>query len=121
MIDVRSTSHTVAITLAGDFDLTTTAALARILDLVVAESWRVVVVECAEVTFIDLVGAGPLADAAATAAACGVEFVLLHPKPHVARVFDFLGLTDRVVATEQPPYLNGYFSQGVGSAIPAST
>ena len=92
-IDIRADSspQQVAVTLAGEIDLATSARLRRDLaDAIVGAS--TVVVDMASVEFIDASGIGALVSVADAARRRGATLWLVHPSPIVRRV---LALLDR--------------------------
>jgi anti-anti-sigma factor len=103
VISVSTARRTIIISLAGEFDLATATALRISLQAALAGEWRAIVVECSEVTFLDLVGGRPLWEASAAAGAAGVSFFLVHPREHVATVLDLLELGHCVVRLEKLP------------------
>jgi anti-anti-sigma factor len=103
VINVHTTPQTIVVTLAGEFDISGVAALRHALNLAVSGEWRVAVVECARMSFVDVAGARPLAEAASQARATLTQLYLLHPSEEVSAVLDFMGLADRVVSLEMLP------------------
>jgi anti-anti-sigma factor len=98
VIDVQTTACAAVLTLSGEFDLAVASELCAALEDAVSGEWPTVMVECAQVTFIDISGARPFLAARAAAERSQREFVLRDPAPRVRLVLDFLGLGGSVVA-----------------------
>jgi len=84
----------VTVRLAGDLDLASAAAAWEAIDAAVTRGGRVVI-DLAEVTFLDSSGLKVLVAARARAAATGTSLALARPSPATERVLDITGLTDR--------------------------
>lgn len=104
MIESHQTRRAAVVRLSGEFDLAVVADLHAALDQAVAGDQPTVAIECAQISFMDIAGARPLAAARATAAQRGKEFVLLDPAPRVSYVLGVLGLGDAVLALEPPAW-----------------
>jgi anti-anti-sigma factor len=102
-IRVQAARRTLVVSLAGEFDIATAAALRDTLESALAGGWRAVVVECSQVTFLDVVGGQPLAAASAAARTSRIEFFLVHPGKWVEQVLDLLGLSASIVPLERLP------------------
>jgi anti-sigma B factor antagonist len=77
---------TVIVAVSGEVDLVTVPELRDTLRRVISPPSREVVVDLADVAFIDASGVGALVGAAADAARMGVLFRLQAPSPPVERV-----------------------------------
>lgn len=89
----------VTATVRGDVDLLHVAALRRSLAEALIEGCRMLVVDLAEVTFVDSTGLGVLVSTWKRARVLRVEMVVWRPSPAVATVLSLTAL-DRVLAID---------------------
>jgi anti-sigma B factor antagonist len=82
--------------LAGVLDETAAARARELLDEALAQWPAVLIVDLADVRFLDAAGVNVLAGAARTAAAQRTSLRVLAPRASVRRVLDLTGLTERV-------------------------
>lgn len=108
MIEVNSTRHVLIVCLSGEVDIAAAPALSSTLATATSGDSKVLAVECSRLRFIDIAGARPLAVANRSAAALGMDFVIIAPSPAVERVLAFFDLASVVVPTEKvivPPQI----------------
>ena len=74
--EVASGDGFVAVSLSGELDLAETAGLRKVLDRVLASAPRLVVIDAAELTFLDSSGIGILVAAHNSLVAAGGQFVI---------------------------------------------
>src|SRR5581483_2391408 len=80
----------------GEVDLLTAPELGAIVDLVIDRDHRVVVLDLAELRFMDGSGLGVIAKGAERLRTTGGEFVLRSPSVLLARLLEITGLIDAV-------------------------
>lgn len=80
------------IALAGELDMAATLKLEPVVDGLLAGGTRRLVLDLAELTFIDSTGMSLLVGINERASAAGAELVLLRPREHVGRVLEVTGL-----------------------------
>lgn len=90
--EVREDEGCWVVALAGELDVASVPDLEDRLDEVVLERPRVVVVDMAEVTFIDSTGLGGLVRSARRVERVGAPLVLRAPGPTVRRVLRLTGV-----------------------------
>lgn len=100
-IKVAVSSHmpnpsALVVRLAGDLDEAAAARARELLDAALAQWPAVLIVDVAEVRFLDAAGVNVLARAARTAAAQRTSLRLVGPRASVRRVLDLTGLSERV-------------------------
>ena len=92
----------VLLALAGELDFATHADLeARIVALV--EAGHSVVVDCAEITFLDSMGLRALVAGLLAAEDAGLDFELAAPSAPVLRVLELSGTLERFTVREAVP------------------
>jgi anti-anti-sigma factor len=116
MIDVHTTNRVFILTLSGEIDLASAPAIVRALDTAVDGNWQVIVVECHRMTFIDIAGARPLADAYEVATDKDLGFFIVGARARSMIVLRLLDLMAAVLPVE-----TGWEPAGpaVGSSEPA--
>jgi anti-sigma B factor antagonist len=96
-IDVSSAEGDVpVVVLRGELDFDKAPTFGRVLEELLTEGEREVVVDLSELTFIDSSGISVLVGAARAAAAEQGTLVVAAPRPHVQRVFDIVNLSTLV-------------------------
>jgi len=85
---------TTTVNVGGDVDTYTSPELARVLDEVIRGGVPEVVVDVAEVTFLDSSGLSALIGGAKQARAHGASLKVARPGPNVARLFEIAGLNE---------------------------
>lgn len=80
--------------LSGSVDLYTVDQARAELTRALADAEECVIVDLADVTYLDSIGVGALLDAAREARELGTRFVLRQPPDRVRRVLELLGLTE---------------------------
>ena len=96
-IEVSSAEGDVpVVALRGELDFDEAPTFGRVLEELLAEGERKVVVDLSDLTFIDSSGISVLVGAARAAAAVQGTLVVAAPSPHVQRVFDIVNLSELV-------------------------
>src|SRR5687768_10013962 len=83
---------TTRVDVGGDVDTYTSPELVRVLEDVIRSGVAEVVVDVAEVTFIDSSGLAALIGGAKQARSHGATLRVARPNPHVRRLFEIAGL-----------------------------
>jgi len=92
-IDVSSSEGEVpVVALRGELDFDEAPTFERVLEELLTEGRRDVVVDLSDLTFIDSSGISVLVGAARAAAVEHGTLVVAAPRPHVQRVFDIVNL-----------------------------
>lgn len=99
-VEVRPNGDVVTFRLAGEVDLASIGTLRCCLDDV-DSAWRVVVIDAADLTFIDSIGIAALAGAHLALQEDGRELRIENAAPAVHRVLELTGMTE--VFTVVPP------------------
>ncbi|MGH9039946.1 MAG: STAS domain-containing protein [Acidimicrobiia bacterium] len=110
MVFAPSANGRAVLCLRGELDVATGPVLAQALGRVMARDHQVVVVDLAELEFIDWPGVRMLVDARARLRARSSDLTLRSPPPLVRRVLDVLGLNSLVQAPETPRGIDPAFS-----------
>lgn len=92
----------MVIAVSGEVDLVSVALLEAAVDSAIAGSWPLVVVDLAELDFIDVVGARPLRRLVRGLPA-GRNAVIANVAPPVEPALRWLGLGDLLVTNEELP------------------
>jgi anti-sigma B factor antagonist len=87
-------SRTVELRVRGELDMASAPQLASALDGLLAADHRVVVLELAELSFLDCAGMRPIRAALSVLRSRGGTLVIRHPQPLVERVLRIAGLGD---------------------------
>lgn len=87
--------HVVQLRLRGELDLMTAPVLQTALDTATANGYNRMVIDLSELRFIDSTGMHLLVQAHRRMTAKDAETQVVSPSPHVAKVFEVMGL-DRV-------------------------
>ena len=96
-IDVSSAEGDVpVVVLRGELDFDEAPTFGRVLEELLSEGERKVVVDLSELTFIDSSGISVLVGAARAAVAEQGTLVVAAPSPHVQRVFDIVNVSTLV-------------------------
>ena len=100
---VRAEGPRIVVTVSGEVDLASRAALEKALLDAISRAGQGVIADLASVTFIDSSGVRTVIDAHDAALRKGSVLTLRSPPPNVTRVFELLGLTDRLnFGNDQP-------------------
>lgn len=99
-VDLEPTGpdRTARLVLRGELDMDTADAVEQAVTQLLSGSPEVLVVDFAGVAFCDSSGIGALIRAHRTAAEQGCRLELQRVDPDVRRVFDLVGLSDRLIA-----------------------
>jgi anti-sigma B factor antagonist len=87
--------HEVRLALQGELDLMTAPVMKDAIDKAASNGYRRMVLDLTELRFIDSTGMHLLVEAQRRMTAKRAETVVTSPPPHVAKVFEVMGL-DRV-------------------------
>ena len=87
--------HEVRLTLHGELDLMTAPVMKEAIETATGNGYRRMVIDLSELRFIDSTGLHLLVEAQRRMMAKRGETVMLSPTPHVAKVFQVMGL-DRI-------------------------
>lgn len=98
-IRVERITEAVVVIPSGELDLLTAQSLRDRLRGVTDEQPPLVIVDMAEVTFIDVAGLAPVLEAHRELASRGIELRIAHPAPVLARM---IGILDPEMADEAP-------------------
>jgi anti-anti-sigma factor len=85
-------SRTVELRVRGELDIASAPDLARALDVLVPAEQRVLVLDLAELTFLDCAGMRPIRSALCALRCQGGTLVIRHPQPLVERALRLAGL-----------------------------
>lgn len=88
---VRQDEGAVAVSPAGDLDVSTSQRLLACIDELLAEGRSRITLDLQAVTFIDSSGLGALVKAHKKAAP-PAELVVAHPRPHIYRAMEISGI-----------------------------
>jgi anti-sigma B factor antagonist len=103
MIVFHERDHVAVLSASGEWDLASAEVLRSHLDRAIAGSWSVIVLDLAEVTFIDVTGVKPIRAAIKELRETSRQLLVVNPSPRIARTLKLLGLADWVVPVEQLP------------------
>ena len=90
--EVLSEGEEARIALSGELDMAATLKLEPVLDELLAAGTGSLVLDLADLTFIDSTGMALLVGINERANAAGTELTLLRPREHVGRVLEVTGL-----------------------------
>ena len=90
--EVLSEGEEARVALSGELDMAATLKLEPVVDGLLADGARSLVLDLAELTFIDSTGMALLVGVNERASAAGAELTLLRPAEHVGRVLEVTGL-----------------------------
>jgi anti-sigma B factor antagonist len=90
----------VVLTLSGELDVATAPDLEQVLEEILAQSPRRLLLDLDELTFVDSAGVSVLIRAKKAAEANGCRVVLRRPTAQLHRVFAVVGLANWLVAEE---------------------
>jgi anti-anti-sigma factor len=116
---------TIRVAVVGEIDLATAPTLHdRLLTVLHEQTPAVLVVDLADVTFLDCTGIGALVAARNAAISAGAQVRVSHPQPAVRRLLDLAGLLGVLTAAiDQPdlrPARSGHRSLGRSSRATAA-
>lgn len=98
---VRHEDGDVAVSPAGDLDVSTSHKLLACIDDLLAEGRSRITVDLQAVTFIDSSGLGALVKAHKRAAGAPAELVVVRPRPHIYRAMEISGIL-KVIHMAEP-------------------
>ena len=101
IVAVRQDEHTVAVSPAGDLDVSTSHKLLACIDDLLAEGRSRITLDLQAVTFIDSSGLGALVKAHKRAAGAPAELVVARPRPHIYRAMEISGIL-KVIHMAEP-------------------
>jgi anti-sigma B factor antagonist len=91
-VDAEDRGDHRVVTAAGEIDAATADALSEAVSRTLDEGSTPVLLDFAQVTFIDSTGLGVLVKSHRAAAAAGVRFAVVHPTPQTRKLIRVLGL-----------------------------
>ena len=91
-VDIADRDGLALVTAAGEIDAATAETLSTAVIGALEDGYPRVVVDFAQVTFIDSTGLGVLVKAHRTAVARNAEFGVVHPTPQTRKLIKVLGL-----------------------------
>jgi anti-anti-sigma factor len=94
-------SRTVELRVRGDLDIASAPELARALDVLTGDH-RVLVLDLAELSFLDCAGMRPIRSALCALRHQGGTLVIRHPQPLVERALRLAGLGDALENGRRP-------------------
>ena len=98
---MTSENSTEIIAVRGDVDLATVDVLRAQLTAAL-ERGQKVVLDLREVSFMDTQGLAAIIEAERTSSASGTRFVVVRAPATVHRLFDMIGLSDRLTVVDDP-------------------
>jgi len=98
---VSAQDSTETVTVRGDVDLATVGALRNELTGALDRADKVVL-DLREVTFMDTQGLAAVIEAEQTSSGTGTPFVVVRAPATVHRLFDMIGLTERLTVEDDP-------------------
>lgn len=99
-IAVTEQAEGVVLRVAGEVDIVTSPVLQRHLDAAIASRRDTVVLDLAEITFLDARGVGVIVAARKSASRSGSRLIIRRPPPLVRRVLEIADQVDRLVIEE---------------------
>lgn len=103
MIEVHARERVIVLRGEGEWDLATVERVRPHMQIAALGTWPVVVIDLANVAFMDVVGARPLRVVAAAIRGGGRQLFVIHPQPQVERLLALLHLDEYVVPLERLP------------------
>jgi anti-anti-sigma factor len=100
-VSVSTKDSTETIAVRGDVDLATVDVLRAQLTAAL-ERGEKVVLDLREVAFMDTQGLAAVIEAEQTSAASGTRFVVVRAPATVHRLFDMIGLSERLTVVDDP-------------------
>ena len=91
-VDIEDRGDHVVITVGGEIDAATADTLATAVSGALTDGYQKVLVDFAQVTFIDSTGLGVLVKSHRSAVATDAEFAVVHPTPQTRKLIRVLGL-----------------------------
>jgi len=98
---VSAQDSTETVTVRGDVDLATVGALRNELSGALDRASKVVL-DLREVTFMDTQGLAAVIEAEQASTGTGTPFVVVRAPATVHRLFDMIGLTERLTVVDDP-------------------
>ena len=100
-VNVSSEDSTELVTVAGDVDLATVDVVRAQLTSALERGGKVVL-DLREVSFMDTQGLAAVIEAERSSSSSGTQFVVVRAPATVHRLFDMIGLTDRLTVVDDP-------------------
>jgi anti-sigma B factor antagonist len=100
-VNVSSEGSTEIVAVTGDVDLATVDVLRAQLTSALQRAGKVVL-DLREVAFMDTQGLAAVIEAERTSSAAGTPFVVVRAPATVHRLFEMIGLTDRLTVVDDP-------------------
>lgn len=101
-LEVRSDDHTTVISVSGELDLASSPALEEELERVAKSDATVIVVDLAELEFMDSTGLSVLVRAHQRAEQSGRRLGLVNGSQQVQRLLTLTGVADRLMLADAP-------------------
>lgn len=101
-VEVETSEGVAVLVLRGELDVAAQSRFAEALASVEGGFARIVL-DLAELTFVNAAGIGLIRGAMKLARLRGAEFVLASPNPHVKRILELAGVTTGSAGTEPRP------------------
>jgi anti-anti-sigma factor len=106
-VEVRSDGDAAVVTVSGELDLASSAALEEEFQRVAESDAQQVVVDLRSLEFMDSTGLSTLVKAHQRAVESGQRFGLVRGSPQVQRLLSLTGVAERVVFADTPEELLG--------------
>ena len=100
-MNVSSEGSTETVAVVGDVDLATVDVLRAQLTSALQRGQKVVL-DLREVSFMDTQGLAAVIEAERSASESGIDFVVVRAPATVHRLFEMIGLTDRLTVVDDP-------------------
>lgn len=91
-VDIEDHDGTALVTTVGEIDAATADTVAEAVSKALADGYKRVIVDFAQVTFIDSTGLGVLVKSHRAAEAADAVFGVVHPTPQTRKLIRVLGL-----------------------------
>lgn len=104
-IGTNAVTGVVVITLAGELDLASAAALAHAIDDAASPDAELLIVDLRGLEFMDSTGIGVLVKAHQAATQSGYRFAIVKGSPQVDRILSLTGLDEQLTLLDAPEEL----------------
>ena len=101
-VSCAKTAEDTVLTLRGELDMSSAPLLVRELEAVEAEHPRQILLDLAELSFMDVTGLRTILDAARRARRAGRAFVIANPLPHIIRLLELTAIDQTVEVLGRP-------------------
>lgn len=91
-VDIENRADHAVVTAAGEIDASTADTVAGAVNSTLGDGFKQVLLDFAQVTFIDSTGLGMLVKSHRAAEAAGARFAVVHPTPQTRKLIRVLGL-----------------------------